>query len=157
MGKRQHHRLRQLVERAKEKHERQSKMPSETDRHRYDDPRELAAVFKILMEDAPEALPEAGHDDFEDMSEEQREEFALLSAVGAMLHNGEEDPDRARRAAEGLAEILREYPDLIRLDRGDVAKFSDEELFELALQAVKEPAGWPFPPGEGPELPENTA
>lgn len=152
--KRQRHRLRRLVERAHHEHERQEQIPAEPEGYKYDDPREMAEVYLILARDAPETLPGASHDDFDDADEDELRRFAEVGCAESALKNPPDDPKARKRAAEGVAAIMKKYPEAWDLNGERPADYTEEELRKVAVSVMKQAADGPSP-GEGPEPPEN--
>lgn len=152
--KRQRHRLRQILEQAREKSTGNGKVPPQTDGHAYADPRELAEVWMILAQDAPETLPGATRDTVEGTEEDQLRRVAEIGCAEALLEHPPDDPEARKRAAEGVAAVMKKYPEAWDLNGSSPADHAEDELREAVQGAMKQAADGP-PPGEGPEPPKN--
>lgn len=154
--KRQRERLRQILQQAREKSTGNGSAMPEPDPYSYEDPREMAEIWMVLARDVPEALPGATHDDFDDADEDELRAFAEVAAAEAAFAHSPEDPEGRKRAAEGIAAIMKKYPEAWDLSGDSPADYTERELREAVLDVMKQAMDGP-PLGEGPEPPKNTA
>jgi len=152
--KRQRARLRQVVKEAQQNGARNGQAPPQADSHAYEDPREMAEVLLILAQDAPETLPGATRETFDDAPQDELRRLAEVGCAESVLEHPPGDEEARKRAAEGVAAIMKKYPEAWNLSGDSPADYTEDELREAALSVMKQAAAGP-PPGEGPEPPEN--
>ena len=108
----------------------------------------------ILAKDAPETLPGATRDTVEGTEEEGLRRVAEIGCAEAVIEHPPEGPEARKRAAEGVAAVMKKHPRAWDLNGSSPADHAEDELCEAVLGAMKQAADGPSP-GEGAEPPEN--